>query len=459
MTQTQAKGVAVAGKGKAFFDRADQVASTGNWDFAIEMYLEGIQREPEELERGHKLLREVSLKRKAMGGKGPGMLEGMRHGASKDPIQNLRNAEFMLAKEPGSLMYMERVLTAAMKLELKDVTKWMADIMLDHPDLLAKKDRRILIVLTKAYEEFLKDNEFAVKACRMLAELCRGDEGVAAELKRLETNKVIGDGGYGDKSKDFTQGVKDIKKQQELGERDKIVKGKGFIEQQIDKARKDYEEAPGVSGKILGLVEALLRVEEDGYENEAIDVLTKAFNESKAYQYKLRAGDIRIRQMKRRYLELDKAGDKAAAQEHLQKQVLFELAEYTERAANYPTDMGIKFELGRRLLAMGKLDDAIAAFQQAQRDARRHVASMVHLGQAFTKKGWLREAGETYERTLAAEMTEERRKEILYHLGDVKEKMNLLDQACDYYSQLAQMDFNYKDVRDRLDRVRKQQQG
>ena len=48
-----------------FFERAEQVAETGNWDFAIEMYLQGILREPGNIERGHHPLRNVSLVRKA----------------------------------------------------------------------------------------------------------------------------------------------------------------------------------------------------------------------------------------------------------------------------------------------------------------------------------------------------------------------------------------------------------
>ena len=52
-----------AGKGSQFFTRGDQVSETGNWDFAIQMYLEGIRREPENLERGHVRLRKVALVR------------------------------------------------------------------------------------------------------------------------------------------------------------------------------------------------------------------------------------------------------------------------------------------------------------------------------------------------------------------------------------------------------------
>ena len=100
MTQTDPQQPTQTGQGKAFFDRADEVAETGNWDFAIELYLEGIARETVNFKRGHKPLREVGLKRKAMGGKGPGLMEQIKRRAGKDPVTNLVNAEYLLAKEP-----------------------------------------------------------------------------------------------------------------------------------------------------------------------------------------------------------------------------------------------------------------------------------------------------------------------------------------------------------------------
>ena len=106
-----------AGKGKAFFDRADQVADTGNWDFAIEMYIEGLKREPGNLDRGHKPLRETAMKRKAQGGKGPGMMEGLKRRPGKDLTENVANAAYLLAKEPGSVAYMEQLMAAAQALK------------------------------------------------------------------------------------------------------------------------------------------------------------------------------------------------------------------------------------------------------------------------------------------------------------------------------------------------------
>ena len=106
------------GKGKAFFDRADQVVETGNWDYAIEMYLEGIRRERDNIERGHQPLRKVAMNRTAQGGKGPGLGDRMKHGRARDPLDKFINAEYLLAKEPGSIAYMERFMGVARALDL-----------------------------------------------------------------------------------------------------------------------------------------------------------------------------------------------------------------------------------------------------------------------------------------------------------------------------------------------------
>jgi len=109
------------GKGKAFFDRADQVAETGNYDFAIEMYLEGLKREPDELERGYKPLWDMALKRKLHGGKPAGMMDQFKLRPGKDPIENLIKSCHLLAKDPGSVTSMVAVHKAAMAMKLDEV--------------------------------------------------------------------------------------------------------------------------------------------------------------------------------------------------------------------------------------------------------------------------------------------------------------------------------------------------
>ena len=444
---------AAAGKSKKFFERAEEVASTGNWDFAIEMYIEGIRREPDNIERGHQPLRGVALKRKAQKGKGPGMLEKMKHGKSKDPIESLANAEYLLAKEPGSVQFMQDVLKAARAGELHTVAVWVGNILLEAQRQAKKANKAVLLLLTDAFAD-AEEYAMAINACEMARVL--GDDGALYDRQQeLSAKYTIKKGQY-DQEGDFVKGVKDLKKQQELIQKDSLVQDKRFLAEQVEQSRKDYLETPTAQGKINGLVDALLKFEDESYENEAIDVLAKAAKDTGAYQNQMRIGDIKIRQMTRRYRKLVADKDIEGAKAQARKQLEFELAEFTDRVANYPTDLPLKYELGRRQFLSGRYDDAIASLQQAQRDPRRHIPAMNYLGQAFTRKEWYREAAETYERVLNAEMTEDRSKELRYNLGHAMEKMGELVRAQDEFSRVAQIDYNYKDVRERLERIRKQ---
>ncbi len=453
-TDTNATGASDKGKGKAFFDRADQVAETSNWDFAIQLYLEGIAREPSSIERGHEPLRKIALMRKSQGGKGPGMLEPMKYGPKKDPVQSLTNAEYLLAKDPGNQSYMVQVLKASEAVGVASVTKWIAHLLLEAQKVAKKRDRRILVLLTDAYTK-IEEYASALMACEMALQLAPDDGALQSRRNDLSAKETIQRGQYDNANVDFTHKVADIKKQQELMEKDALAKGHAHLQEQVEKARGEYLAAPLVPGKINALVDALMELEDESFENEAIDVLTKAHKDTSSYQFKMKIGDIKIKQMTRRYRKLLETGDKAAALEQAKRQVEFELEEYTERAVNYPTDLSIKFELGRRQFLAGHHDDAIASLQQAQRDPRRHVRSLLMLGQAFTKKEWYHEAVETFSRCLESEMTEERSKEVRYHLADVLEKLGKFAEAQEHYSAVAQMDYNYKDVRERLDIIRK----
>jgi len=452
MAENDQKAQPPKASGKAFFDRADEVAETGNWDFAIEMYLQGIQREPDNLTRGHEPLRKVSLKRKSQGGKSPGFRDQFKHRPTKDPLQNLLNAEYLLAKEPGSIPHMVQVLQAAKALELPAVAKWICDILLE-TQRQGKPNGKILRLLVQTYHD-IEQYALAIQACDMARQLSPDDPQLQEALKELSAKYTIQKGRYGQEG-DFTKGVADLDRQKALMEKDRMVQSKDYIAHRIEETRKDYLQTPTAAGKINAYVDALLKPEDESYENEAVDVLRKAYKDTGVYQFKMRIGEIRIKQMTRQYRKLVESGNKQAAAEHARKQLAYELKEFTERAENYPTDLAVKYELGRRQFLAGQYDEAIASLQQAQRDPRRHVTAMNYLGQAFARKQWFREAADTFRRALTVDMTETREKELRYSLGDVLEQMGELEPAQEEFSRVAQVDFNYKDVHQRLDGIRK----
>ena len=441
-------------KGKAFFERGDQVAETGNWDFAIEMYLEGIARDPDNVEQGHQPLREVSLKRKAQGGKGPGMIEKMKRSRGKTPEQTLVNTEHLLAKEPGSVQYMVQLHNAAKEQELTTTLKWICVIMLESQRVADKPSLRVLKLLTETFHQ-LEEYVSAIHACEMAVNLAPTDGELHSALKELAAKHTIQAGKY-DQEGEFTKGVKGLEEQQRLIQQDAMVKEDSFLQAEAERAVAAYEEAPTAPGKIMAAAKALTQIEDEAYENQAIDILSKAHRDTGAYQFKMQIGDIRMRQETRRYRKLTAAGDGQGAAQQLQKLLAFELDEFSERAENYPTNLVIKYELGRRQFLAGNYDDAIGSFQQAQRDPKRHLHALNYLGQTFAKKGWLQEAADTYKKALEGDLTEARSKDIRYSYGDVLEKMGDLAGAQGEFSAVAQVDFNYKDVRERLESVRKQ---
>ena len=441
-----------AGKGKAFFERADQVSETGNWDFAIAMYLEGISREPENLDRGHKPLRKVSINRKAQGGKPAGMIDQLKRRPCKDPVRNLVNAEYLLSKDPGSVQNMMQVLQAARKCDLIGLVHWISLIILESQRQTKKPSKRILVDLVSAFES-AKDFSMSVQACDMAISLDPNDGELRDRMRSLSALYTIDKGKFEEEG-DFTKGVDDLEAQQKIQKKDALVQDEEYLLGQIRKCRQDYLENPHVAGKINNAVDALLKIENESYENEAIDILAKAHKDSSAYQFKMRIGDIRIRQMSRRFRQMRDSGDTAEATEQAKRQLAFELDEYKERCANYPTDLGLKFEMGRRQFLSGQYDEAIASLQTAQRDPRRGLRARSLIGQAFVKKGWLGMAVETFEKALELESTEEFTMELRYFLGDVLDNMGQLERAQEQFSTVAQLDYNYRDVRQRIENIR-----
>jgi tetratricopeptide (TPR) repeat protein len=133
-----------------------------------------------------------------------------------------------------------------------------------------------------------------------------------------------------------------------------------------------------------------------------------------------------------------------------------ELEHYRLCVENYPTDLSVKFEYALRLVADKQYDQAIPLLQQAQRDPRRKLAAMSKVGFCFAEKGWLDDAIDVYTRAINSyEIKEDAvAKELRYNLGNAYEQQGAIDKALGVYRKIAQLDFAYKDVSERVDRLR-----
>ena len=86
-------------KAEAFFERARGAANASNFDYAVEMYIEGLRSCPDALEVGHIKLHELALLRQSKGGKKPSMMEKVKQLQGKTALDRMLNAEHLFRLE------------------------------------------------------------------------------------------------------------------------------------------------------------------------------------------------------------------------------------------------------------------------------------------------------------------------------------------------------------------------
>lgn len=132
-----------------------------------------------------------------------------------------------------------------------------------------------------------------------------------------------------------------------------------------------------------------------------------------------------------------------------------ELEVYAARAERNPSNMAYQYELGLRLKRAGKFREAIQAFQQARGDSRRLADTQLHLGECFQKIEQFRLAMSSYEAavTAASDATSDLHKLARYRAGVLAMGLGELEKAEKHLTELAEADFGYRDVADRLDKL------
>lgn len=132
-----------------------------------------------------------------------------------------------------------------------------------------------------------------------------------------------------------------------------------------------------------------------------------------------------------------------------------ELEVYAARVDRNPQNPRLQFELGQRLKRAGKTKQAITALQAARSEPKRKALVLLELGECFQKIEQYKLALAHYEQSIeAAEATDDEvRKLALYRAGVLATGLRELDRAERHLSELAGMDYGYRDVSDRLDKI------
>lgn len=455
-------------RASVFFDKAQKVAEKGNYDYAIDMYLEGLRNAPDATKAGHIKLRELGMKRAEKNGKKPSMMEKVKALKSKkDPLDQMLSAEMLLAKDPMNIDYAESMLKAAIEGQWGQTSLWIADIIFQI-NMNAKKPSFSTYTLLKDSYSRMELFERAIRACQEAVKIKPENIEIAKELQRLSAEYTVSRGRYDDQDSDFRKAIKDKDAQDKLHSQDSVIKTEDYRIKAIESAKKEYQADPNSSKNIFGLARALADMEEDRYENKAVQILESAYKVKNEFSFQERAGEIRMKTLKRnirqqkRILESD--GDNEKAKANLAKlQKMFsdtKLKHYELCVTNYPTDMGAKYELANCLLQNKQYDDAIPLFQEAQRDMKFKIVAMSKIGTCFFNKKWYSDSIDIFTQAINAYESNDDNvaKELKYNLANAYELDNNNEKALDIYRKIAQIDFGYRDVRKKIDAIRQKTQ-
>jgi len=449
-------------KAKAFFEKAQKVAESSNFDYAIDMYLEGLHYTPEAIEQAHLPLCELALQRQGKGGKKPSVMERMKRLGGKTPLEQMLNAEYLFAKDPGHLPYAEAMLKAAVAGDYRRTADWIANLIFQTNNAARKPSVRTYILLKNSYVA-LGQFDKAVAACQRAARLKPDDGELADEYKNLSAELTMARGKY-DTEGDFRKSIKDREWQEKLQAQASIVKTEDYRLKAVEDARSKIAQNPDLPANIFNLTDALSDMENDKDENDAIALLENTHKAKKDFSFKQRAGLLRIKQLRRKIREAktaletkdDDAQAKAGLEELSAQLNNTELEHYRLCVENYPTDLHAKYEYGVRLVRNEQYNEAIPFFQEAQKDPRRKIAAMGKTGFCFFMKGWLADAIDVFTKAINSYEIKDDTvgKELRYNLARAYEQQGDADKALEIYRKIAQVDFKFKDVSQRVDKLR-----
>jgi tetratricopeptide (TPR) repeat protein len=128
------------------------------------------------------------------------------------------------------------------------------------------------------------------------------------------------------------------------------------------------------------------------------------------------------------------------------------ISEARKRVERNPTDLQLRFELGEQLVRAKQYTEAIQELQRAKQNPNARIKAMNLLGQCYNEKNMLdlavKQLQEAANEVVAMDAT---KKEILYSLGLVFERMGKKDDSLKCFKEIYEQDYGYRDVAKRVE--------
>lgn len=460
-------------KAAKFFLHAKAAQDSTNYEFAMQLWLRGLRLDPHNMSALESFFQSAAAFLGSKACKKGLSKETQREFGGRGNIERYLAALLTWAMKPDDPFFAVRAAEAAAKANLPEPAYWLGERALAVVGREKKPRKDLFVKLMEAFKQ-IGAYDKAVIAGEAASHLDPTNGPLIATVRNLSALAAMSKGGYDQTGTagGFRANVKDLESQRLIEEQERIVKTEETIDRLIAKAEQDFRAKPEDLPTVLNYAQRLLERGRPEDENRAYKVLMHTYEKTKQFRFRQRAGEIRLRVYRRQLLEYKQAAeanpnDLEAARVYEDKRRKYmeeEIKELQAQVEAYPTDLTLKFELGKRLLELGQNEEAIALFQESQKDLKNRVASMNYLGQAFMAIGWIDEAIETFRRVLTDyhkthndEVGMDVRYRLLTALQAKAERdrdVEAAEEADQIASSIAIQQISYRDIRARRDALK-----
>jgi tetratricopeptide (TPR) repeat protein len=438
------------------FEKAAAAVERNNLDYAIDMMTTLLDQVPTLLS-ARRLLRAAQVRRSLA----RGAPNSLRHALSslaglggamkaggllkKKPIEALQAAERLMNRDPFNPSFYQLVVKAALAAGMPEV----AVNALETAREITPDDVPLLRRMGELYQQ--TGDTARMRECFERVQALRpNDPKALKDLKDAQATDTMTKGRWTDATS-YRDVMKDGDEARSLEQQSRAVKTGADFDAMIDEQRAKIGREPQNVNYRRMLADLLARNNQYDEALRALDEADKLTGGGDPQIDRMRTS-IRTRQFDAEIDALNGCGDAAGAKAMEERKKVFLFTDAEERVRRYPNDLQFKYEYGVMLFDRGQYNEAIQLFQLAARNPQRRIRALWYLARCFGEKGQYDIASEQLEKAAAELMImDDTKKDVLYELGTVNERMNRPEKAIEYYKEIYSSDIGYRDVAKKIE--------
>jgi tetratricopeptide (TPR) repeat protein len=434
-----------------------------NFGYAISL-LQGILKQEPEFLTGRQLLRRTEVTKSKTAKRtifnistAPLAVMKAQREAKKDPKRAIEMIEKVLEEEPYHRQANLLLKEAAVTVGWPEIGVFALRTLLEENP----RDAKVLRELGRLYHDLGKSDE-EVEVYNRISEIDPLDAEALRLGKDAAARASMTTGGW-TQAESYRDLIKDKEAAVSLEQQGRMKLSGEALEQQIAETYARHQAEPqnvDLARKLGALNEQTNNVQAalEWYQYAArLTKDTDAGLLRKVSDLKMRESEHEIAEHEE-FLASHPAGDELHAKraEELKaakkKRAEMLVDEARTRVERNPTDLQLRFELGEHLVNAGRFREALPELQRARQNPNARLKAMNLLGRCYHELGMLDLAAKQLEEAGKEILTmDAMKKEIIYNLGLVFEKMGEKEKSLSCMKQIYEADYGYKDVATRVE--------